>query len=322
MNRKRSLIIITVVFSLILAFTFAALPGSALGDAGGFSGGSDYGGGFDSGGSSWGSGSDYSWGNDSNSYYDYDNNGVSSSSTTSSALETLIGSFLCIGFIIIVGVLMFRSFFASRKQANMPAGAAQTPESELRPVEDIKTSDPEFNQAALESKISNEYVRMQNAWTAKDFEPMRPFFTDALYTQFDGQLDQLRKAKQTNYVDNIAVLEVALRGWYETEENQCMVARVRTRIIDYTKDDHTGEIVSGSDKNEKFMVYEYILVRTKGSITHPQTEDTESKTCPHCGAPLNLNQSTKCPYCGSIIEAKDYDWVISSIKGISQQTVK
>lgn len=338
MNRKQSLVALIAALSLVFAFSLVALPGSALGDpdtadttkdAGGFSGGSDFGGGgysggssWDSGGSSWDSDSDWdsgtSWSSGGSSY-----SGGSSSSSDAfdDAFSTVCGGILCVGFVIIVAFLMVKSFRGKNSGASKPVGAMPTPVSQLRDIGELMTIDPNFNQAALESELSNLYVQMQYAWTAKDFEPMRPHFVDSYWAQFDSQLEQYRRNKQTNRVDNIAVLESTLRGWYETEDNQCMVARLRTRINDYVVDDKTGNVVNGSPTADVFMTYEWTLVRTKGSMTQTQEEKMEARSCPHCGAPLDLNQSTRCEYCGSIIESKDYDWVISNIKGISKETV-
>ena len=201
-----------------------------------------------------------------------------------------------------------------------PAGAQITSDERLKDLSELAAQDPEFNSAKVEEKVANLYVQMQNAWTAKDLEPMRPYMTGELYGQFDRQLDVLRKSRRTNRVDDIAVLDVALRGYYEQDDNECLVARVRTRIKDYTVDDATGDVVSGDADRELFMEYEYTLVRTKGTRTGGQAGEVAMVHCPNCGAPIDLAQSAKCEYCGGVVTAKDYGWVISIIKGVSQQS--
>ena len=42
---------------------------------------------------------------------------------------------------------------------------------------------------------------------------------------------------------------------------------LRTRIVDYTVKDATGEVVSGSKTAEKFLTYEWTLIRSKDSVT-------------------------------------------------------
>ena len=68
------------------------------------------------------------------------------------------------------------------------------------------------------------------------------------------------------------------------------------------------------------MTYEYILIRSSGYVTNVQNRPAGTINCPNCASPLNINYSAQCPYCGSIVTTKDYDWAISSIKGISQVT--
>ncbi|MEG2004366.1 MAG: hypothetical protein RR057_07175, partial [Clostridia bacterium] len=106
----------------------------------------------------------------------------------------------------------------------------------------------------------------------------------------------------------------------QNDVNDMIYARLNTRVTDYVVDDKTGDIIRGSDKAEKFMEYEWTLVRTKGKQTSTE-EQTESIHCPSCGAPLNINKTAKCEYCGAVVSTNDYDWVISAIKGISQRTV-
>ena len=83
--------------------------------------------------------------------------------------------------------------------------------------------------------------------------------------------------------------------------------------------DASGEVVSGSKTKEKFLTYDWTLIRAKDVMTQ-ENADVESTSCPHCGAPLQINQSSLCPYCGSVVTINAADWVISSIKGISQRT--
>jgi len=289
MRRKR----LGIILLLILVITISLGAVRAFADFGGFSGSSDYGGG---GGSSWGD-SDSDWGGS------YGGGG---------------GAVVVVVVLIVIVVV-----FVSKRGGSggtQPAGATAINASKLRSIAEYRERDPKFSEPAMQERISNLYVQMQNCWTAKNMESLRPYFTDAAYAQFDRQLESYRANRRTNYVERITVLGVELRGWYEQEGNDCMVASVRTRIVDYTKDDSSGRIISGSNTAEKFMTYEYVLLRSSGFVTDSQDRNAETVNCPNCAAPLNINQSAKCPYCGSVITTKDYDWVISSIKGISQQT--
>jgi len=297
MKLKKLLLILTVIVFMAV-FAFAS---NSIADFGDFGGDSDYGGG----GSDWGGGGS-DWGDS-----DYGGGGSGGS----------LGITITVMVIVAVVILLINVLGKKKTGGAQPAGAAVTDASRLRSIAEYRQKDPRFSEPELQGKISNLYVKMQNCWTAKNLEPLRPYFTDMAYAQFDRQLDSYRMNYRTNYVERIAVLGVELRGWYEEEGNDCIVAAVRTRIVDYVVDDNTRSIVSGSNTAEKFMTYEYIMIRSSGYAARAQDMDAAMINCPNCGSPLNINYSAQCQYCGSIITTRDYDWVISSIKGISQQTM-
>ena len=297
--------LLTALIITILLISILAVP--ALADAGSFSGNSGYGGSF--GGSSGGSsfGGSGAWGLLA----------LGSAGGSSGGIITI----LIIAFIVFNIIKRLKNVNTSSFAGS--AGAQTTSYSALMPISTIKDNDPNFSEAAIKEKIGNLYVRMQNAWQAKEFEEMRPYMTDALYSQFKLQLDEIIRSECTNYVERISVLDVALTGWRSDEAVDAIVAVVSTRIVDYTQNDKTGMVVSGSKTTEKFMTYEWTLIRSKGMKT-PETagegsENTVTIHCPSCGAPVEINQSAKCPYCGSVINSADYDWVISEIKGIAQR---
>ena len=173
----------------------------------------------------------------------------------------------------------------------------------------------------MKEKLSNLYVRMQQCWQNKNIEELRPFFTDSFYSQMEMQLKGIIDAKQTNHIERIAVLSVELEGFTQSETEDKIYAEIKTRIIDYTLDDKTGNVVSGSKTAEKFMTYEWELTRPTGKKT-AHGKGTKAVNCPNCGAPVEINKTARCPYCGSIITTENDEFVINTIKGVSQRTGK
>lgn len=308
--KKQRLLAGLLVLILLLAMVFA--PGAGLADAGNFSGGSDYGGGggsSDWGGSSsdWGSSSS-DWGSSSSgSDYYYDSDGDGGSFTWGALI-----------FFVIIWIVI-TMFNKNNKRGKTGSGTSGTASIKPQNLALLKQNDPAFSEDAFKEKLANLYIRMQAAWQNKNWLEMRAHMTDALYNQMNRQLQQLINSNQTNYVKNIMVQRVDIVSFAQDERDDIITARVSTRIIDYTVDDNTGKIVSGSDKTEKFLVYEWTMLRSKGVKTKVQEGDTAT-VCPTCAAPLNINYSAKCEYCGNVVTASEYDWVLSSIKGISQRT--
>jgi hypothetical protein len=305
MFRVRKILVLLLVLALLTA------AGSALADAGGFSGDSDFGGGgsdFDFGGSSdWSSDSD--WGSSSGGFFI----GGGGGGGGGSPLITVV--------IIIAVVVYIASRYAKNKGRSVPGGAPAGSPVMNRPVDLSKlyARDPDFSPEAFLEMVSNMYVKLQNSWESKDWEPMRMLMTDALYNQFATQLEEIIKNGQTNHVDRIAVLGTRITGYQETERNDVINVEVRSRIVDWVTDDRTGSIVRGSNTKELFMTYEYTLIRSLSVKTVVKEGETRS-VCKSCGAPIMLNRSNRCEFCGTLMSSDEFNWVISAIRGISQRS--
>ena len=303
--KKRILALIAVL--LIAAFVIVPRTGSA--DLGDFSGGGDFGGG----GSDWGGGS--SWGGSDWSGSDY---GYTSRSGGGITWPGLI-----IFAVVFIAVILFSVVSAKKRKqqsSNIP-GATRTAQSKLTPIEQYQSLDPNFSPEDFKEWLQNLYFKMQDCCTKRDVEPIRPYFADSLYQQFDRQMRQLKEMHRTNYVERVAVLSVDLKGYYQDKGEDVIVAEIYARITDYTVDDNTGKVISGSKTQEKFMTYEYDLSRPIGRKTEAYHEGVSDRHCPNCGAPLSVNESIKCPYCDSVLTFSDHDWTVYAIKGISQRTV-
>lgn len=305
MKRKAILVLI-----LALSLCLCLFPVATSADFGDFSGDSDYG-------SDW---SSSDWSSDSSSWDSGSSWSSSDSYSTSSDGDSDAGflpTVIVFAVIVLIGVVMSRS---KTKNKSVPEGATRTAQESLRPMNEYVQLDPKFDATAFGEKLGNLYVQMQNCWQAKNIESVRPYFTDALYQQMDRQLDALRRNGYTNYVERISVLGVNLRGFRQSDGEDHIIAELRTRIVDYTLNDKTGELVKGDKKKEKFLTYEWELTRASGRTTGAAEEMTVVN-CPNCGAPLSINATAKCPYCDSVVTVDAHDWAISAIRGIVQRTV-
>lgn len=179
------------ILVFVLCILLMALPAFAGADFGDFSGDSDYGGSWDSG-SDW---SSSSWDSDysSGSYYDDDSDVSGIDIGISLAVMAVI---VVLGLIIDVSEKRKKKkqYGAGRPQSaqGRPQGARRTPDSRLQPLGDLAVTDPSFDANAMQEKISNLYVQMQNCWTDKNIESLRPYFTDAFFTQMERQLNGLK----------------------------------------------------------------------------------------------------------------------------------
>lgn len=314
------------IIALLLGIILLALPLGALADFGDLAGDSDFGfdlggdGGCDSGDSdSWDIGGDSGGGGIYFCGPVYD--GGSSGGGCGSSGCGGFGSLLIV-ILIVVGIIVLISIINKKKQQQTPVQTAviRTPDSELSSMNEyVEKVDPGFSVSQMQTKLANLYVQLQNQWTAKDLTPLRPYLTDELYNQSDRQLDSYRKARQTPHVDRIAVQGTNVRGWFRRDGMDHIIVELSTRITVYTTDDTTGQVVKGDRNAEKFMTYEWDLCRTEGVKTGEAAE-MQTVNCPNCGAPVTINKSAKCPYCDTVITLDEHDWVLFSIKALSQKT--
>ncbi len=310
---KKSVLFLAVAFILfaVVSPLFMNQQITSKADAGFFSGDNDFGGGDDWGGSSWDDDDDY----DDNHY---NGGGTYVYSNGSGGGGGGIGTIIAVVVIILIIVAATRRGSSSGNRAPVNTGVTATTNGN-RDLSALKAKDPEFSEDKLKEKVANLYVQMQNHWQNKDFEPMRAHMTDTVYNQFARQLEELKRRNQTNYVERISVLGSEIVDYSSDDKYDSLIFKVSTRIIDYTVDDSTGEVVSGDKNREKFLVYEWTLIRPLDAKTESGS-GTTTVNCPNCGAALDINNSSKCPYCDSVVTIDKHDWVISSIKGISQRT--
>ena len=177
----RRLFVLALCACLVL---LAVLPAGA--DFGDYSGDSDFG---DS--SDWSSSdSDWDW---SSSDSDY-----SSSSESSGGISTIV-----VGAIIVFIAIVSTSRTKKKKGASGGTSWSAAANRKLKPMAEYEQLDENFDKAELTSKLSNLYVQMQDCWQKKDISPIRPYCTDAFFTQMDNQIQRKKQQGQTNYIERL-----------------------------------------------------------------------------------------------------------------------
>jgi hypothetical protein len=69
-------------------------------------------------------------------------------------------------------------------------------------------------------------------------------------------------------------------------------------------------VVSGNPKVDRFYSEYWTLIRGAGVRGAPRTD----KSCPNCGAPLDVNMAGECEHCGAKVTRGEFDWVLSKIE--------
>lgn len=294
---------------------------TAFADFGDYAGDSDWG--WDSGSTDWGdSGSSWDWGS-SDDYDDYGSGYIYDGSSGNSGSSG--GGFGIAGVVVVVVIVLVVLSGMKGKGGKSTGGNRRVNIQQPRTaplvnnIAGLKAKDPNFSEAKFLEDAANLYVRLQNAWTARDLEPIRSKLSEELYARSERQVQTYINNAQTNHVDRIAVLNSSIVGCTSDDTNDIITVQLTARVVDYTTDDNSGNVVRGDRNRELFMTYQWTYIRSLGKLTGA-VEGVDDKHCPNCGAPIDLNRSAVCDYCGAVVKSGDYDWVVSNIKGISQQT--
>lgn len=314
----KSIFLVLLIVMLSISLFTAPIAGGDWavpdGDWGGDWGGSDDWNDSGSWGSSWDS--DDSWGSSSSG------GGISFSFTS---------AFPVIAFLFIFYIIM--KLFMSNKKAGTSGSASSrsytqgsiqmsdTSAVNRQSIELLREKDPDFSEAVMLSKAENLFMTMQLAWAQQEYEPLRPFLSNALYEQHAKQLADKIARDEKNVSSQIAVLHSKLESYSTDGHTDYLNIWLRVKMKDHiVQKSNPSKVISGNPDRIYFFDFRWQFTRTAGAKTIAATDGVNTGECPNCGANINMNQSGKCDYCGSVISTTEYDWVLSKIDGLQQRS--
>lgn len=179
-------------------------------------------------------------------------------------------------------------------------------------VAELKARDPMFSEQAFEDMASTAFFKIQEAWAKRDMNMAKSFISPSLFQRFDTQVAELKRNKQTNRMENLAVGSLDIVEAVHDGGMDYVAVQLNAAAADYTVDDATGNIVSGSKQVSRFTEY-WTFLRSDQVKTKQTGPELATKSCPNCGAPIQLNAVGKCDYCGSDVTSGAFSWVLAEI---------
>jgi predicted lipid-binding transport protein (Tim44 family) len=144
------------------------------------------------------------------------------------------------------------------RQSSEPAYAPQQSvpadtESGLRYIGQMDSS---FDESRFRDMCMDTFFKLQGAWGVRDLSPIKGLVTDEVYRRIQDDADRLKAEKKINKLDNIAVRSTDIvEAWQESGRDYITV-RFYANLVDYTVDEGTGQVVSGS-KTDPVKFEEY-----------------------------------------------------------------
>jgi len=120
----------------------------------------------------------------------------------------------------------------------------------------IRQMDPSFDEKKFQDLCMDHFFKIQGAWANRDMSGTRNLLTEEMSRIFQDDVEKLKSERKINKLENIAVRSVNLvEAWHESGMDYITV-KFYANLLDYTVDETTGQVVSGS-KTEPVKFEEY-----------------------------------------------------------------
>lgn len=270
------------------------------------------------------SGSSSGWSSSSSSW-DWDND-YSSNGDIGFLLGLLFGTNFGRGALVIIIILaiIYSKKYKNKGMEYKPPRNIYTPnnqvntqninkEKSIQIANKIIGVDPLFSEDKFISFTKDLFIKLQNAWTARDWEPMRLFETPELFEQHKAQVQGYIDTNRINVMDRIAVNYAYLYNFKQEADKEVLEVALKSTMKDYIIDATTKQLLEGSKTEDRHTIYKLTFERKRGVITEEQNE-IKTTNCPNCGAPTKITSAGKCEYCDSVILIGDHGWVLSGLE--------
>ena len=269
-----------------------------------------------------------------NNRYDTSSSSSSSSDGDSYLLNWIIyflfemfgplpGIILCIILFIVFGYLKktgklknIQNSINSTITSNYSESFNQIVDNTISVSEQIRQIDPEFSSDNFLAWTREVFLKIQQAWTDRNWKVIRPFESNELFNIHNSQLNEYIKNHKINVVEKINISNATLREFRQDGDKEVLVVELHAVMRDYVIDEKTKKVLESNPNKDWYMKYLMTFNRKKGVLTKAGTSNKSTTNCPNCGAPTEITSSGQCEYCDSVITTGEHDWVLSDIHSI------
>lgn len=273
---------------------------------------------------------DYSFGSNTSSFSSSSGDsdwGFSVHSSRSSDRESGSGSDSDVFFVIAIFIIaIMKTIFLplpkmSRSTRESVAARENVYSSNKEPLRDnsfdiaaaIAEVDMNFSVEQFITFAKETFVTLQQAWSARDWEKVRPLESESLFNQHRMQLQEYIDLGRINVIERICVKKGHLFSYSRDEKGETLGVYLEVRMLDYIKCEETGQVLQGSATQDCFLRYLYLFHRESGAQTVLPGRTGTKIACPHCGAPTQVGNVGQCEFCGFLIRVSAQNWVLQDI---------
>ena len=120
----------------------------------------------------------------------------------------------------------------------------------------VRQMDPSFDEKRFNDTAMDIFFRIQGAWMHRNLAPVSALLTDEMKRILQEDVDLLLRNGQVNRLENIAVRKVEITEVWQESGQDYVTALIFANLLDYTTDDASDALVSGS-RTEPVKFEEY-----------------------------------------------------------------
>lgn len=124
-----------------------------------------------------------------------------------------------------------------------PPGSAVDIEEGLA---EIRRSDRSFDAKHFTEVASDVFFQVQAGWMRRDLPSYRHLLGDNLAAEYEEQFNEMRRLGQINKLESIAIRKVEINAAGSDGREDFVTVLFLANLLDYTVDEKTNEVVSGS----------------------------------------------------------------------------
>ena len=180
----------------------------------------------------------------------------------------------------------------------------------------IQAIDPPVSADKFNAWVREVFLKLQQAWTDRDWKKIRPFESEELFAQHNQQLDEYIRNNKINVIEKIGIKSCKLISFTDDGDKEVVKVNLSAVMRDYVIDATSRKVLESDPNKDWYMNYILTFNRKKGVKTQEGLSNMSTTNCPNCGAPTQITSAGQCEYCGSVITTGEHDWVLSDLHSI------
>lgn len=129
----------------------------------------------------------------------------------------------------------------------------------------IRIGDPDFETDYFVEIASDVFFKVQAGWMRRDISSYKHLLGEQLASEYADQFSEMESKGELNKLENISIRNVEVVAAGSEDGEDFVTVLFTANLLDYTVDDKTGEVLSGSDTEPVKFAEEWSWARPLGT---------------------------------------------------------